>query len=238
MRWLKGILAFFFVLIAGVAAIVVWIWLSFPTTSYRYRLTIVVELDGRVHSGSSVIEVRYRFFPEFFSQLANGNQYERSVAGQAVLVELGERGVLIAALGDNGDHTTVAADALAGRAFQPNARQYLGGYKATFDGVRALSRSQGRIALAMDNLPPFIWFSDSANPATGRLIKPREFANVMGDKAGLQSAEIEITRDPVIIDIDKKLPLYRALLANNGFMKLSTGLVLNWGMFVAPGSSQ
>ena len=93
MRWLKGILAFFFVLIAGVAAIVVWIWLSFPTTSYRYRLTIVVELDGRVHSGSSVIEVRYRFFPEFFSQLANGNQYERSVAGQAVLVELGEREV-------------------------------------------------------------------------------------------------------------------------------------------------
>ena len=60
----------------------------------------------------------------------------------------------------------------------------------------------------------------------------------MGDKAGLQSAEIEITRDPVIIDIDKKLPLYRALLANNGFMKLSTGLVLNWGMFVAPGSNQ
>ncbi len=45
------------ILVALIAAAVIWYKWNFPTTSYRYRLTVAVEVDGQIHSGSSVIEV-------------------------------------------------------------------------------------------------------------------------------------------------------------------------------------
>src|ERR1700728_2429725 len=78
---------------------VIWFWVSFPTVSYRYRLTVAVECDGQVHSGSSVIEVLLRFNPKWLPP--SGGTYNVFVTGQAVLIDLGARGVLVAALGGN-----------------------------------------------------------------------------------------------------------------------------------------
>lgn len=58
-------------LIIGVVigSAIAWWHFSFPTASYRYRLSVAVEVDGQVHSASSVIEVRYRFNPHWAAAL-------------------------------------------------------------------------------------------------------------------------------------------------------------------------
>ena len=215
-------------------------WQSFPTASYRYRLTIAVEFDGKVHSGSSVIEVWYRFFPHWAAALSNGSQFDYAIQGEAVVIDLDNGGVLIAALGYNRDRSTVPAVALAARAFDPAARRLGPGYPATLAKVQFLSRVQGRVDLTVDNMPPFIWFADETDPRSARLVKPDDMAAVIGDAARLVSAQVEITRDPIVIDIDKRLPLYKSLPPppNSNSISLPNGLVLNWSMFIGPGSVQ
>jgi hypothetical protein len=234
-----GCLGYFgIVLVILIASGALWFWASFPTASYRYRLTIVVEADRQTHSGSSVIEVRYRFNPQFWWPVAG--MYELSVKGQAVVVDLGAHGVLVAALGDNHDPYAVAAAFLAGRAFQPEARRGGAGgdYDSTLGRLHSLSQMKRPANLTPDNMPPFIRFTDKTDPASGQRVKPNGFAAAIGDAAQLISAQVEITRDPVVIDIDEKLPLYKRLplVGDNTSLNLPNGLILNWSMFIAPGS--
>jgi hypothetical protein len=169
------------IVVSCVAAIVAWYWLSFPTYSHRYRLTIAVETDGQVHSASSVIEVRFRFWPQFLAGLAAGGQYAVDVRGQAV------------------------------RAFNPLPQMPQGSYVVTKERLRELPRPPACADLTADNLPQFIWFKDVADQRTARPTKATEFSATIAEGTRLVSATIEMTDSPIVIDIDKKLPWYRAL---------------------------
>jgi hypothetical protein len=220
-----------------IAIPVVWYRWNFPTVSYRYRLTVAVEVDGQVHSGSSVIEVQYSFNPKWVPP--SWGVYNEYVWGQAVLIDLGARGALVAALaGQNYDHISVRAGDLAGRAYQPEAVD-LNGYLPTPERVRALSRMQGRVDLASNNLPAFLWFSNPADLATAKLVRPADFASVIGDSARLVSAQVEMTRDPLVFDLDKRLPIYAALRGppNNGNDYTAPGgLTLGWRQLISRGT--
>jgi hypothetical protein len=116
----------------------------------------------------------------------------------------------------------------------------VGGYGATLDRVRELSQMNGTADLSADNMPPFIWFSDKADPRSARPVKPEDFASVIGDSAHLISARVEITQAPIIIDLDKRLPLYKRLSSplTQDSPDLPNGLFLNGSMFIASGSAQ
>jgi hypothetical protein len=194
-----------------VAAIVALYWLNFPTYSHRYRLTIAVEVDGQVHTGSSVIEARFHFWPQFVAKLSNGNQYAYDVTGQAVLVDLGTRGALVASLSSRLDPTAVSAQWLALRALDPQLNMPEGSYVVTRERLRELYKARERVDLAPDNLPQFIWFKDVADPTTARPVKSTDFAAVIGGDAHLAFAQLELSRDPVLVDIDRKIPWYKEL---------------------------
>jgi hypothetical protein len=183
------------------------------TASYSYRLTIAVEVDGLVHTGSSVIEVSYRFNPEWAAAIANGSRYSVRITGQAVVVDLTTRGSLVAALhaGTGSGHVGIAADSLAGRAF---------GVLPTPGAVRHISRQQGSVELTPDNLPPFIWFPSLTAPDNAQTVNPANMAGVIGDSARFVSATVEITHDPIVIDFDKRAPWYDALKATNGQLRV------------------
>jgi hypothetical protein len=198
------IIAFVLGTIYGVRAL-----FDFPSVSYRYRLTIAVEVDGQVHSESSVIEVKTVFFPSWASGMANGSQLHSTDEGQAVFIDLGTRGALVSALRWN--NGGVDARELPGRAFKPSLMQRnASGIPATPENERAIAKMEGRVELAPDNMPAFFWFSDPTNLATAKLVKPANFAAEIGDSAHLVSATVEITHDPIVIDIDQKLPIYTA----------------------------
>jgi hypothetical protein len=88
-----------FLVAAGivVAAFVAWSWVS-QTTELRYRLIVDVEVDGQVYRGSGVWAVRFEAigFPEMGS--TGGARAESRTNGDAIVVEIGQRGPLFVTL--------------------------------------------------------------------------------------------------------------------------------------------
>src|SRR6266481_1824729 len=80
MKWL-GILA------AGVAVMFLAYSAYYPTTSYRFKITLNVDTPEGLKSGSSVMEVRDRRYPAWTTLGESTGQ--TSLTGEAVFVDLG-----------------------------------------------------------------------------------------------------------------------------------------------------
>jgi hypothetical protein len=186
-----------------VGAFFVWLHFAYPVYSYRYRLTLAVETDGEVHTGSSVIEVQWVGQPK----LGQAPPFYPYVYGQGVFVDLGSRGAVVATLitGDTSVFTAggaVSAMFVAARAF---------GNDSSIDSLPQLPSLRGRRDLAPDNMPRLLWFPNVANPDSVRIIRAENIPSLFSPNARLATAYVEITRDPIVIDIDKKLPWYKEL---------------------------
>src|SRR5260370_3892357 len=90
----RGCLTTLVVFALSVGALLAGYWYKYPDYSYRYRLTVNIEVDGKIHSGSSVIEVKWRGGPV----IGDGGPFGPSVKGQAALVDLGDRGMVVGSL--------------------------------------------------------------------------------------------------------------------------------------------
>lgn len=188
------------IILAGlVCAVVAW-KVVFPTYTHRYRLTISIEVDGQVHTGSSVIEIAYVRQPELPSV---GDFAPPRVRGQAPFVDLEQYGAVVAALHPgairNGSSNVTY---LAMKAYGVG-----GGYEA----YRTIAQQRGRRDLSADNMPLLIWFEKVGDPTTAQVLDPRDFSSKLGPDARLHAAYVEITDDPIQVDIDKKLPWYPEL---------------------------
>lgn len=229
-----GLLA---LLIVGAIA---WVkFVAYPDYSYRYRLTLSIEVDGEVRTASSVIEVVWKGGIPF----GDVGPYVESRRGQATFVDLGKRGAVVVVL-------VAPSHMEGGIAVWPEGVDVVWLASRAFDAMRGtgslsaqeqlapLTRLTGRRDLAPDNMPRLIWFSDVADPKTARVIYPADIPRLFGPGAHLAAAYVEITRDPIVIDIDKKLPWYKALRAppNDGVMYLPNGVALGWTMFIGDGS--
>jgi len=176
----------------------------FPTYSYRYRLTVSIGVDGQTHTGSSVIEVAWVGQPEF----AMG-RFHPQVRGQAAYIDLGSPRAVVAILTAPAQDVRgiiqwpygVNAIFLAAQAF---------GNASTYEDIPKLVRLRGRRDLTGENMPALIWLSDIADPKSARRLKTGEITSVLGPSAQI-TAHVEITSDPIVIDIDRKLPWYAEL---------------------------
>jgi hypothetical protein len=63
--------------------------------------------------------------------------------------------------------------------------------------------------LAADNMPLIIWFEIAADPSAARVVDPRALSDTLGPGSRLAVAYVEITNDPIVLDIDKP-PWYQA----------------------------
>jgi hypothetical protein len=225
MRALGIIAACVFVLIGGTIA---FYKLAYPDYVHRYRLTLAIEADGKVHTGSGVIEVIYQGQP----YIPGAGSYIPHVRGQAAFIDLGKHGVIVAAL-----HPGTIQNGSAGASGLAMIAYGVGG---GYEAYRTIGYQKGRRELKPDNMPLLIWFPDVNNPKSARVIKQEEIPVVFGPAARLVSAYVEITSDPIVIDIDKKLPWYPEL-ANRQRMG---GVVsrpdelqpLGYNMFIGEGS--
>ncbi|MGZ5875618.1 MAG: hypothetical protein ACXWKP_26345, partial [Bradyrhizobium sp.] len=171
----------------------------FPTHTNRFRLTLSFNIDGREYLGSSVIETRWTEQP--IQPIAVAVH----IRGQAVFIDLGARGAIVAALmtgaSDIGDDSANVSGLLS-RAFSTSEHH---------PTVPELPKLSGRRNLTPDNMPRLIWFSDVADEKSARVFTIKELPALFGPTARLDAATIEVTSDPIVIDIDQKLPWYRDL---------------------------
>ncbi len=195
--WTVAIVALLF----GLTALVVAYKYCYPTYSYRYRLTVNIEADGKLHSASSIVEVSWSafFLPSY--------HFNPRLRGQAPLVDLGSRGVLVATL-VTGDSYGPAQDGawgalwIAARAFRLDS---------TNEQLPLLSTLRGQRALPLDDLPRFVWFPNPEDPKTARKVLAQDFSTVLGPSVRFVGALVEITNDPIVIDIPDRLPWLKSL---------------------------
>lgn len=174
----------------------------YPTYSYRYRLTVNIEADGVIHSGSGVIEVVW--YAHFLPSLVS---FSPELGGQAALVDLDNRGVVVATL-FNGEDYGPAKDGALG-AIWLAALAF--GNNSTLEELPALEKLRGKRDLAPDELPRFLWFSNPRDPMTARKILVQDFPTLLGPSARFTGASVEITNDPLVINIRDKLPWLKSL---------------------------
>jgi hypothetical protein len=180
--------------LAAAAGIVVLYQISYPTYSCRYRMTVNVEVDGQMRSGSSVIEYSVTKQMQF---LPTVNPTNSAVAGQAVFVDLGGQRSLIALL-RSGD-------------FAEDGRFPLRVVPAHF-GLRndhdlaSMSSLRGKWELTDKELPTLVTLSDPNNFATLKVVRPEQFEQVFGHGVRWRSVVIEMTTDPVTRGLEARLP--------------------------------
>ena len=182
--------------------------LAFPTFALRDRLTINVEVDGQIRTGSSVIEARWSMWPQGLSGLFGGGYGNCRPYGNVPLVDLGPHGVLLASHGPTQQtpaDRAVSTCFLAIRAFSPGPLP-LNGYAFTRWSLVKLSFLSARTQLTPNNLPQFIWLPDRNDPGSAMPVLASSFPLVIGPNVRLQSAWLETTNEPLSADLVKKLP--------------------------------
>lgn len=186
--------------------------------TWRYRITVNIETPEGIKSGSAVREVHaaditsYIRLPESLPHV--------SVKGEAVVVDLGKRGILFSVMGGHpGDAYGNVFDAFPypgpkGALSRPGIRYY--------DHLK-----NGFAYLTPEQYPQMVMFRDLADPKTAELVygvKPYdkrssagafvgvaynitdEFEKKFGPGVQLKNVSIEIVSDPVTRQIDNYLP--------------------------------
>jgi hypothetical protein len=203
-------------LISALATLVVY-QLAFPTFTYRYRLHLTLEIDGKAYTGSSVIEVSWSCGPK----IADSGCGAR-LAGQATAVELGSREVLVATLhsGEVANPMIHGTDAtfLCAKAF---------GNQSTHEELSSLPELAGARTLSRDNFPYLLWFPKPEDPKSATRVDFGTVSSLIDPTAHFSEATVEITRDPIVIDIATKLPWLASLLREqkSGLVFLSPGRI-------------
>ena len=145
--------------------------------NYKYRLTLEVEADGKVHTGSSVVHVWVRENAEFWGGMGGAH---RGALGEATVVELGDGRLLIALLTEREDRITV---------WMPDNRK------------APASRD-----LDPWELPLLVTFADARDPKTVREVDPTNLATSFGPGAKLLRAHVEAAEERPNGSILKHLP--------------------------------
>jgi hypothetical protein len=174
---------------------VIWYTVSYPSFTYRYRMTVEVEVDGVSRSASSVIQVTLQKQSSFPGPLP---PFVPHVTGEAVYVDLGGKINIIAILvGGPGpkpdvDHPSYIVPTLF--------RQQIG----TIDDAKKLERLRDVKGVPSSLWPMFISYSDPDDPKSARIVKSKSV--IEGHTVEVKTVGIEMTTDPVTWSIESRLP--------------------------------
>jgi hypothetical protein len=187
----------------------------FPKTyTLRYRLRIVVQIDGKDYEGSSVIEVRWvKRGP--LATMDAGPGFSAITFGQAVIVDLGEHGTLFGLLANpfNMNITSFRAghpEEVLIPLLAPNARTPA---DIESGAVYAhLKNLQDEYAFPLSGLwPCLIRFRDINDPKSAELVDPGNLALAYGSGAALTRITIGITDAPVTQGIESKFSWWNSI---------------------------
>ena len=163
---------------------------AFPTYSWHQKMTIEVEADGQVFSGSSVVRVSWRKNDPLGA--ANGATWLSGIRGESAFVEVPERGVLFGLLSNSGNGAALTAD-LPTRLM--TGRKGLARGEAEFSAVEAAVGKTWPVPLSL--YPFLVTFGDINNPKTVQNVEPDNLAATFGPGVSLKRITLEITDEPV-----------------------------------------
>ena len=190
---------------------------EYPSATIRYKMTVEVETPEGIKTGSAVREISMVSRP-----MRMGDRNDTHVKlnkGEAVVVDLGQRGVLFALMGKGADPVWTLLNAFPSPCAEGAvSRCSVKHYSSLKWGARA--------QLFERHYPMFVTFEDlndpksvkgileiksCPDPATGipdnsRCIDKNHFEERFGQGVHLRSVVVEVTQAPVSSVIDKWLP--------------------------------
>jgi hypothetical protein len=178
-------------ILAVIGSGLAWCNFAYPTYTYRYRMTVEVNVDGVVHSGSSVVEIKLQTQPNLLSN----PPIVPHVHGQAVFIDLGGGRNVFAMLASGPDGTNLDYP------YQIIPRVF----KDTFE-FPYFAKLHGRREIPDQFMPTLVTFGDLNDAATARVVNSNEFGTVFGPDVRLNGAWIEVTEEPVTSGIENRLP--------------------------------
>lgn len=189
----KGFGAWLLVL-ALVGGAVAWWQYQFPSATFRYKITVTVETPDGLRTGAAVrrIEISSNI-AKFVNPDVRSQAYE--VQGEAVVVDLGLRGMLMMTVGEDQDFLFKAFPRLQGN----DLREEIEYYSQQKDGAVSLLELQRM-------LPRLVTFRDLKDPKTVAAVDPGDLAASFGAGVRLKDITLEMTDDPVTQGIAGYLP--------------------------------
>ena len=167
----------------------------------RFRFTVEVEDNGRIVSGSAVQEEDCVFSDGLIRM---GNALNCGVKGEAVVVDLGVKGVLFVLLtGDpsrrrTSDSTWGLFEYMHRNLFDP-----VGVTAAAFDRIAA---SRETVTLDAIHTPMMVRFRDISDSTSVEFVDPAHLDASFGPGVKFSRATIAITSDPATTGIEKTAP--------------------------------
>ena len=198
-------------LVLGILAISLygcWQW-KYPSTTWRYRLTIAVEADGQVHEGSGVVEVTFSRVP---APLPEMRSVDTEIRGQAVFVDLGARGNLAAIIPGYRSTERPKSDSLS------HLSQNVFRERNPDFNIYDMRSMTGVVEISPELLPALVYFKNVNDPASHVIVDPGDMAAAYGAGVEIRSVSIEVTRDPVTTGIEDKLPLLKSLARGDALL--------------------
>jgi hypothetical protein len=179
-------------------------WWVYPSASLRYEITVEVEADGQVYSGSSVHEVTLRRQPQLLSAPPVSGDFK----GEAVAVNIADRGTLFVLL--TGSRCCQHEPFSEEHGYGPDARGFV---REVFDvrassaqAIRSLPFRQIDADVPFNQLPMMVRFDDISDPLTVALVNPNDLAASFGEGVELRRVHVQTTRARVTSGIDERLP--------------------------------
>ncbi len=216
LRYKKTLLIFLAVL-AGLAAVAYALYYIFLTSGpydrvevrWRYKMTVAIYTPEGIKMGSAVREVRHSAAASLRTGKWAGGSHD--VKGEAVVVDLGQRGVVFALLTGGPFGADHWWHVVTTQAFPPPADTGAG----LPDGARyyAALAPTAPVELPLGAYPAFVYFRDAKDPKTVEpllsfkkqsdtynaplVIGQNRFAEVFGEGVALKSVTVEMTKEPV-----------------------------------------
>ncbi|NCC53791.1 MAG: hypothetical protein EOM20_21655 [Spartobacteria bacterium] len=207
--WIAGI-----VLVAGaVIALAATQGDGDKTYSWRYKMTVEVETPEGVKTGSAVREVTIEEYTPVIVDIPETANLRTKVRGEAVVVDLGERGTLFAIMDYNGAYRVIF-DLFKGPPFMtPEGREY---YKSLI-GTEAVIPPEKYPMYA-----PLVTFTDMDDPKSVEAVEPGNLEEPFGEGVKLQGITVELTDQPVTWGIEEMLPWLPSRKTMKGYIGSST----------------
>jgi hypothetical protein len=226
----KGAFSFFlkifgvFLFLIAVILALGWFVLDGSTTRprvVRSRLTIVVETPEGERTGSSVTQ-QTTSFPGGLTR-AQGWAIWVDLVGEAAVVDLGQRGLLVATLVMPSWLTQAGWSGGGGynAGLAPFPREkFLGTHSSNDDEyvtyLDNLKRLKPKAELGIKDVPVLVKFSSPNDPTSAELVDPLNLAASLGPGVTFKGATVEITDDPITHSIETRLPWLKSSKFNEG----------------------
>jgi hypothetical protein len=195
---------------AGIA-----VYVAIFSATVRYRLILEAEVDGKLKTGSGVIQVTYSKNNDPISHA----EFSIDIRGEAVVLDLGQRGTLFALLKE-GENSRSGPDYIVLRAFNFSGGALPRPVEKGLSDVRKLS---GQVELPLTSLPLLVRFRDIKDPLTVEKVDPLDLEKSFGPGVTLTRATLEIvlagiwpfswlgiTGEPLTDNLEKKLVWLKA----------------------------